>query len=32
VDIKVKEPHLGVGEPGQRLAVDAHELEERDER
>ena len=32
VDVEVEEPHLGVGDLGQRLAVDAHELQEGDER
>ena len=32
VDVEVEEPHLGVGDLRQRLAVDAHELQEGDER
>ncbi len=32
VDVEVEEADLGVGDPRQRLAVDAHELEEGDER
>ena len=32
VDVEVEQPHLGVGDLGERLAVDAHELQERDER
>ena len=32
VDVEVEEPHLGVGDLRQRLAVDAHELQERDQR
>ena len=32
VDVEVEEPDLGVGDPRQRLPVDAHELEEGDER
>ena len=32
VDIEVKQAHLGVGDPGHRLPVDAHELQQRDER
>ena len=32
VDVEVEEAHLGVGDLRQRLAVDAHELQERDER
>ena len=30
--VQVEEPDLGVGDPGERLAVDAHELQEGDER
>ena len=32
VHVEVEEAHLGVGDPRERLAVDAHELEEGDER
>ena len=32
VDVEVEEPHLGVGDLGHRLPVDAHELQEGDER
>ena len=32
VDVEVEEPHLGVGDLRERLAVDAHELQEGDER
>ena len=32
VHVEVEEPHLGVGDLGERLAVDAHELQEGDER
>ena len=32
VDVEVEEPDLGVGDLRQRLAVDAHELQEGDER
>ena len=32
VDVEVEQADLGVGDRGQRLAVDAHELEEGDER
>ena len=32
VHVQVKEPHLRVGDLGNRLAVDAHELEQRDQR
>ena len=31
-DVEVEEADLGVGDAGERLAVDAHELEEGDER
>ena len=32
VDVEVEQPHLGVGDLGERLPVDADELQERDER
>jgi hypothetical protein len=32
VDVEVKEAHLGVGDPPHRLRVDAHQLQEGDER
>ena len=32
VDVEVEQPDLGVGDLGERLAVDAHELQERDQR
>ena len=32
VDVEVKQPHLGVGDLRDRLAVDAHELEQGDQR
>ena len=32
VHVEVKQPHLGVGDLRHRLAVDAHELEQGDER
>ena len=32
MDVEVEEPHLGVGDPPQRLHIDAHQLQEGDER
>ena len=32
VDVEVEQPHLGVGDLRERLAVDADELQERDQR
>ena len=32
MDVEVEEPHLGVGDPPQRLDVDADQLQEGDER